>query len=85
MREATMQKSTMDLGLVAMNNEANRIASERLLAHLRDEGLRYRLWVTGNDRGDTLHMRVDHLDPAMRARIDKVMRGRGLQLEILEA
>ena len=33
----------MDARLIAMNNEANRIASERLLEQLRDEGLRYRL------------------------------------------
>ena len=44
----------MDARLIAMNNEANRIASERLLEQLRDEGLRYRLWVTGTPQGDTV-------------------------------
>ncbi|KQO68880.1 MULTISPECIES: hypothetical protein [unclassified Methylobacterium] len=75
----------MDARLIAMNNEANRIASERLLEQLRDEGLRYRLWVTGTPQGDTLHLRVDHLCPEMRQRLDKVLRGRGLTLEIAEA
>ena len=75
----------MDFTLIAMNNEANRIASERLLTQLRDEGLRYRLWVTGTPQGDTLHMRVSRLCPEMRGRIDKVLRGRGLHLEIAEA
>lgn len=75
----------MDASLIAMNNEANRIASERLLEHLRDEGLSYRLWVTGTPQGDTLHMRVNRLCPEMRERIDKVLRGRGLRLEIAEA
>ncbi|KQP33533.1 hypothetical protein ASF49_06440 [Methylobacterium sp. Leaf104] len=75
----------MDARLIAMNNEANRIASERLLEQLRDEGLRYRLWVTGTPQGDTLHLRVNRLCPEMRQRIDKVLRGRGLTLEIAEA
>lgn len=75
----------MDARLIAMNNEANRIASERLLEQLRDEGLRYRLWVTGTPQGDTLHMRVNRLCPEMRQRLDKVLRGRGLTLEISEA
>ncbi|KQU16130.1 hypothetical protein ASG63_12180 [Methylobacterium sp. Leaf94] len=75
----------MDARLIAMNNEANRIASERLLEQLRDEGLRYRLWVTGTPQGDTLHLRVDQLCPEMRQRLDKVLRGRGLTLEIAEA
>lgn len=72
----------METSLIAKNNEANRIASERLLEQLRDEGLHYRLWVTGTPAGDTLHMRVDRLSPEMHERIDKVMRGRGLWLDI---
>ncbi|GJD73264.1 hypothetical protein [Methylobacterium goesingense] len=75
----------MDGSLIAKNNEANRIASERLLEQLRDEGLHYRLWVTGTPTGDTLHMRVDRLCPGMRERIGKVMRGRGLRLDITAA
>lgn len=75
----------MDTSLITMNNEANRIASERLLTQLRDEGLRYRLWITGTPQGDTLHMRVDQLCPEMRGRITQVLRGRGLRLEIAEA
>ena len=75
----------MDGSLIAKNNEANRIASERLLEQVRDEGLHYRLWVTGTPAGDTLHMRVDRLCPGMRERIGKVMRGRGLRLDITAA
>ncbi|KQP73095.1 MULTISPECIES: hypothetical protein [unclassified Methylobacterium] len=74
----------MDARLIAMNNEANRIASERLLEQLRDEGLRYRLWVTGTPKGDTVHLRVTRPCPDMHQRIDKVLRGRGLILEITE-
>ncbi|WP_336487782.1 hypothetical protein [Methylobacterium nigriterrae] len=72
----------MDATLIAMNNEAVRTASERLLRQLRAEGLRYRLWVTGSDRGSTVHMRVSDLHPEMKARIVNVLQGRGVGLDV---
>ena len=52
----------MDERTIKVNNEAVRIGSERLLSQLREEGLRYNLWVTGIDRGSTVHVRVPALD-----------------------
>lgn len=72
----------MDADLVAMNNDANRIASERLLTQLRDEGLSYRLWVTGTPRGSDLHLEVDGLTDDLERRLVRVLRGRGMGLDI---
>lgn len=72
----------MDAAVIAMNNEAVRIASERLLSQLRDEGLSYRLWVTGTAAGSVLHLRVADLTAELRHRLVMVLRGRGLRLDI---
>lgn len=72
----------MDADLVAMNNDANRIASERLLTQLRDEGLSYRLWVTGSPAGSDLHLEVDGLTADLESRLVRVLRGRGMGLDI---
>ncbi|MBO1020481.1 hypothetical protein IPV08_10920 [Methylobacterium sp. SD274] len=72
----------MDTSLIAMNDEANRIGSERLLTQLREEGLVYRLWVTGTAKGSHLHMQVDGLDDDLEDRLVRVLRGRGMQLDI---
>lgn len=72
----------MDADLVAMNNDANRIASERLLAQLRDEGLSYRLWVTGSPAGSDLHLEVDGLTDDLERRLVNILRGRGMGLDI---
>ena len=70
---------------IAMNNEAVRLGSERLLRQLRAEGLHYRLWVTGTASGSTVHMRIPDLAPEMRARILRVLQGRGVRLDIEDA
>ena len=75
----------MDAPTIAMNNEAIRIGSERLLRQLQAEGLRYRLWVTGTPRGSTVHMRVSDLCPQMKERIARVLQGRGNVLDVDEA
>ncbi|KQO44841.1 MULTISPECIES: hypothetical protein [unclassified Methylobacterium] len=72
----------MDASLIAMNDEANRIGSERLLTQLREEGLVYRLWVTGTAKGSRLHMQVNGLDDELEDRLVRVLRGRGMQLDI---
>lgn len=72
----------MDAALIAMNDEANRIGSERLLTQMREEGLVYRLWVTGTPSGSRLHMEVAGLDADLEHRLVRVLRGRGMQLDI---
>ena len=75
----------MDERTIAMNNEASRTSSERLLAQLRQEGLSCRLWVSGGAAGSTVHVRVEGLDGAMRARILRVLGARGLTLDVAPA
>ncbi|MDR7038553.1 MULTISPECIES: hypothetical protein [Methylobacterium] len=75
----------MDEKLITLNNVIIQDSSERLLAQLRAEGLRYRMWVTGTARGSTVHMRVPGLCPEMKARIVDVLDGRGTQLDIEDA
>ena len=75
----------MDAATIAMNNEAVRVGSERLLEQMRSEGLAYRMWVTGTDRGSTVHVRVTDLDGTTRERIVHVLDGRGVALDIAEA
>lgn len=72
----------MNAALIEMNNEASRIASERLLSQLRDEGLTYRLWVTGTAAGSVLHLRVVGLTARLKHRLVTVLKGRGLRLDI---
>ena len=72
----------MDARTIKMNNEALRIGSEHLLTQLRNEGLRYRLWVSGTDRGSTVHLRIADLTPEMKNRVCNVLRGRGVVLDI---
>ncbi|GJE17004.1 hypothetical protein [Methylobacterium marchantiae] len=72
----------MDTALIAMNDEANRLGSERLLTQMREEGLVYRLWVTGTSKGSRLHMQVNGLDADLEHRLVRVLRGRGMQLDI---
>ena len=75
----------MDPATIEMNNEAIRIGSERLLEQMRSEGLAYRIWVTGTDRGSTVHVRVRDLDSTTRDRIAHVLDGRGVALDIADA
>ncbi|WP_019903670.1 hypothetical protein [Methylobacterium sp. 77] len=72
----------MDTTLIAMNDEANRLGSERLLTQMREEGLIYRLWVTGTPKGSRLHMQVNGLNEELEDRLVRVLRGRGMQLDI---
>ena len=72
----------MDTRTIKMNNEALRIGTEHLLTQLRSEGLRYHLWVTGTDRGSTVHLRVAELTSEMKDRVCNVLRGRGVLLDI---
>ena len=51
----------MDTRCITLNNEAVRIGSERMISHLRSEGLSYDLWVTGTASGSTVHLRVADL------------------------
>ena len=72
----------MDARCIALNNEAVRIGSERLLSHLRTEGLSYDLWVTGTASGSTVHMRVAALDDGLGRRIRAVLDGTATTLDL---
>ncbi|GJE59893.1 hypothetical protein [Methylobacterium trifolii] len=72
----------MDASCIDLNNEAVRIGSERLLSHLRTEGLSYRLWVSGTEAGSTVHMRVAGLTDSLDARIRAVLIGTATQLDL---
>lgn len=72
----------MDATLIAMNDEANRIATERLLTQMREEGLIYRLSVTGTSAGSRLHLQVSGLDADLEQRLVRLLKGQGMQLDI---
>ncbi|TXM92113.1 hypothetical protein FV232_06345 [Methylobacterium sp. WL30] len=72
----------MDARCITLNNEAVRIGSERLLSHLRSEGLNYDLWVTGTDCGSTVHLRVDDLTDSLDSRIRAVLVGTATMLDL---
>ncbi len=72
----------MDATLIAMNDEANRIATERLLTQMREEGLIYRLSVTGTSTGSRLHLQVSGLDADLEQRLVRLLKGQGMQLDI---
>ncbi|GJE42284.1 hypothetical protein [Methylobacterium soli] len=75
----------MDDKTIAMNNEVVRIGAEHMLQQLRSEGLHYRMWVSGSERGSTIHLRIPHLTADMEARILNVLRGQGVALDIADA
>jgi hypothetical protein len=68
--------------VIEQSNRVVHMASESLLAQLRSEGLRYRLWVTGTEHGNTVHMRVSDLCPAMGERIADVLGHSGFHLDV---
>ena len=72
----------MDARTIEMNNEVVRQGAEHMLRQLRSEGLRYRIWVTGTDRGSTVHIRSAGLTPEMRDRIFNVLRGQAVILDV---
>lgn len=72
----------MEPHVIEQSNRVVRMASESLLSQLRSEGLRYRLWVTGTARGNTVHMRVDDLCPGMTRRITDVLQHSGFGLDV---
>ena len=72
----------MDPRCIILNNEAVRIGSERLLSHLRSEGLTYDLWVTGTAAGSTVHMRVTGLTDGLGSRIRAVLCGTATTLDL---
>ncbi|TXM65812.1 hypothetical protein [Methylobacterium sp. WL120] len=72
----------MDARCITLNNEAVRIGSERLLSHLRREGLNYDLWVTGSNSGSTVHLRVDQLTDSLDSRIRAVLVGTATTLDL---
>ncbi|GJE45940.1 hypothetical protein [Methylobacterium soli] len=72
----------MDAATIVMNNEVVRQGAERMLQQLRSEGLEYRLWVTGTDRGSTVHVRAPSLTPEMKTRIANVLKGQAVILDI---
>ncbi|WP_375466370.1 hypothetical protein [uncultured Methylobacterium sp.] len=72
----------MDSRCVTLNNEAVRIGSERLLSHLRSEGLTYDLWVTGTAAGSTVHMRVADLTAGLDLRIRAILVGTATKLDL---
>ena len=72
----------MDARTIQMNNEALRIGSDCLLTQLRCEGLRYRMWVTGADRGSAVHIRIAGLTAEKKGRVCNVLKGRGTSLDI---
>lgn len=72
----------MDTRCITLNNEAVRIGSERLLSHLRSEGLSYDLWVTGTASGSTVHMRVADLTDSLDGRIRAVLVGTATTLDL---
>lgn len=72
----------MDARCIALNNEAVRIGSERLLSHMRREGLAYDLWVTGTDRGSTVHLRVSDLTDGLDDRIRAILVGTATELDL---
>lgn len=74
----------MDTRCIALNNEAVRIGAERLLSHLRSEGLSYDLWVTGTSAGSTVHMRVTGLTDRLGHRIGAVLVGTATTLDIAD-
>lgn len=74
----------MDTRCITLNNEAVRIGSERLLSHLRTEGLDYDLWVTGTASGSTVHMRVEDLTDGLGTRIRAVLVGTATILDLAD-
>ena len=75
----------MDAETIAMNNEVVRIGAEHMLQQLRTEGLNYQMWVTGTERGSTIHLRIPRLTSDMEARILNVLRGQGVALDVADA
>jgi hypothetical protein len=75
---------SMDAATIKMNNEVVRQGAEHMLQQLRTEGLCYRMWVTGTDRGSTVHIRSVGLTPEMRNRIFNVLRGQAVNLDVEE-
>ena len=72
----------MDARTIEMNNEVVRQGAEHMLRQLRSEGLCYRMWVTGTDRGSTVHIRSAGLTPEMRNRIFNVLRTQAVIVDV---